>query len=737
MLVGTSLEVDRQVMRLRHRLHTFGQRLYGRLRRVHTRFGRWAVPAWAATAIIVVLFINLFFVVPGAGGIRSAADMPVATLVYDMRDRPAFSIFREQRTTVELSDISPLMIRAVLAVEDERFYEHHGVDLWRIGGAALANMKRGSLAQGGSTITQQLARKTFLNDRKTLWRKAREVVLAVRLEWAFSKDEILAMYLNRIYFGRGFYGIEAASQGYLGKKASALALDEAALLAGLIQAPSAYAPTSHLDRAVARRAVVLGRMQAVGAITEKEATRASKAKVKLRRELSQPAFGDYFRRHVAQELIERFGEDQVWNGGLRVYTTINPTMQRAAERALISGLAQIERRAGFSGPKMSTAAGIVDGDTAYLQGAFVALDPRTGHVRALVGGRDFDDSTFDRAIDAHRQAGSAYKPFVFAAALEAGAGPATLLTGINDTVRVSGGVWRPDNAHAGDIDAITIREALRTSNNRAAVRVLDAVGIPAAVNYATRLGLEAPPAVPSLVLGSGNVTLLSMTSAYGAFANGGIVHPAVFIRRVEAVDGTLLWQDASESHRAISEATAFMMADMLADVVDKGTAARARTDGFLLPAGGKTGTTNDYKDAWFIGFTPSLVAGVWAGFDQPRSVATNGYATGLVVPIWARFMRDATASSSASWLSQPDDVVRVEVCLRSGLRPTSGCSQVVEVDEDGTPTWSSNVGAEYFRAGTEPGDWCPLHGGRSFLERFDDRFDIRTAACRLFGRGCN
>jgi penicillin-binding protein 1A len=675
------------------------------------------MPVWVTLASAFLALGVTLWTVPGHGGIRSAATMPVSTLVYDLRDRPVFSIFKEHRTPVELRQISPLMIRAVLAVEDERFYDHHGVDLWRIGGAAWTNLRRMELAQGGSTITQQLARKTFLNDSKTFWRKAREMVLAVRLEWAFSKDEILEMYLNRIYFGRGFYGIEAAAQGYFGKKALALSLEESALLAGLIQAPSAYAPPSNMERAVARRAVVLQRMLAVSAITEAQATRATKSKVQLRREFGQPRFGEYFRNRVAVELIERFGEDRVWNGGLRVYTTINPTMQRAAEKALTTGLTQIERRPGFVGPTLASASAEGTSQPGYVQGAFVAIDPRNGHVRALVGGRDFDDSTFDRAVDAQRQAGSAYKPFVFAAALEAGASPSTVITGLNNVVKVSGGNWRPNSPHAGDEEAMTMREALRSSNNRAAVQVLNGVGIPAAINTATSLGLSAPPAVPSMVLGSGEVSLLSMTSAYGAFANAGQVYPPVFIRRVESADGVLLWQDQSEGHQAISPSTAFMMADMLADVIDHGTGIRARQEGFVLPAGGKTGTTNDYKDAWFIGFTPTLVAGVWAGFDQPRPVAPNGYATGLVVPIWARFMRDALPGSSGSWVQRPDNVVQVEVCQRSGHLPSEGCTELRH---------------EYFRRGTEPGDICTLHPGPSFFEKFS----VRKVACKLFGTGC-
>ncbi|MEO6223855.1 MAG: PBP1A family penicillin-binding protein [Vicinamibacterales bacterium] len=671
------------------------------------------------TTVLAVLCVKLFLVVPGPGGIRSAAKMPVSTLVYDMRDRPVFNIFTEHRMLVALNEISPYMIHAVLAIEDERFFKHNGIDPWRIGGAAVANLKRRQLAQGGSTITQQLARKTFLNDDKTLLRKVREAIFAIRLEMAFSKDEILTMYLNRIYFGRGYYGIEAAAQGYFDKKALALTLDESALLAGLIQAPSAYAPPANLDKALARRAIVLKRMLAIGAINESQATRALAAKVPLRRGLGQPRFGEYFRNRVAQELIERFGEDQVWNGGLRVYTTVDPGMQRAAEQSLTAGLAKIERRPGFSGPRLESGDAVANGKTAYLQGAFVALDPRNGHVRALVGGRDFDDSTFDRAVDARRQAGSAYKPFVFAAAIESGANPATLITGMNEATRVAGVDWRPDNAHDGGADVMTMREALRTSNNRAAVRVLKTVGIQNAVGAAVKLGLSAPPPVPSLVLGSGEVSLLSMTTAYGAFANSGMVHTPVFVRRVETARGAVLWQDVPEGHQAIAPTTAFLMADMLADVVDRGTGARARQEGFTLPAGGKTGTTNDYKDAWFVGFTPTLVAGVWAGFDDPRPVAPNGYAAGLVVPIWASFMRAATSGTKGTWLKTPSGVVRVEVCMRSGLRPTEGCSA------DG-----GAVGFEYFHRGTEPDEYCELHDGRSFFDK------VGSFACKLFGKGC-
>lgn len=692
----------------------------------HQRLGRWAWPTWLTSAAVTVIAITLVVVGPGPGGIRAAADMPVSTLVYDMHDQPVFNIFREHRTTVALADMSPHVIRAVLAVEDERFYSHGGIDVRRIIGAAMANFKQGELAEGGSTITQQLARKAFLTDRKSFRRKAREAVLAVRLEWAFSKDAILEMYLNRIYFGRGFYGIEAAALGYFGKPASALTLDEAALLVGLIPAPSAYAPPTHLARALARRTVVLGRMTAVGAITADDAARANAAEVTLRRELEQPQFGAYFRNRVLQELVDRFGEDLVWSGGLRVFTTVDPVLQRAAEHTLATGLTTIETRRGFTGVTRAAYTQAPEGRPSYLQGAFVAIDPRNGQVRALVGGRDFEDSMFDRAVDAQRQAGSAYKPFVFAAALESGAGPATLLTDLNATTQTASGDWRPNVSSSDGATVMTMRRAMRVSNNRAAVRVLHNVGIPRAVNYATQLGLAAPPAVPSMVLGSGEVSLLTMTNAYTAFANGGTLHAPSFIRRVEDRDGNLLWQHAHASRQAVSPSTAFLMADMLADVINRGTGHRVRTEGFTLPAGGKTGTTNDYKDAWFIGFTPSLVAGVWAGFDEPRTIVPGGYATGLVVPIWARFMKEATKGHDDDWVPRPPDVITVRVCLRSGLKPTGGC-QLATVTPNGNLI--ENIGQDFFRAGTEPEEYCPLHGQRGFLEELG----IRKAVCVVVG----
>jgi penicillin-binding protein 1A len=541
--------------------------------------------------------------------------------------------------------------------------------------------------------------------------------LALRLERRFTKNEILELYLNKVYFGDGFYGIEAASRGYFGKPARDLQLDEGALLAGLIQAPSAYAPTEHADRALARRAVVLNQMVDAGFIDRAKADATSKLPLRLRDGFQPERFGRYFKNQVTRQLVDRFGWDLVSQGGLRVYTTFDPEIQLAAEQTLTQGLESAERLGPFRNARRREARAVEaqvadsqgDDEPQYLQGALVAMTPLTGEVRALVGGRDFEDSQFDRATQARRQAGSAFKPFVYAAALDMGYTPATLVTGLDDPVITPQGDWVPEDEHLGS-SSMTVRAALRSSSNRAAVQVLRTVGISQAVHYVERLGLEAP-AVPSLALGSGEVTLLSMTAAYGVFANGGYLRTPVFIRRVEDRDGNLLFAHHAPPVRAISEETAFLMAQMLADVVDHGTGYRVRQAGFKLPAAGKTGTTNEYRDAWFVGFTPHLVAGIWIGFDQPRTIMRDGYAGTLAAPVWGRFMQQVMGKGRRDWLPRPAGVTTALVCRLSGGRATEACSRDIAVNQFGEIVERSQVVTEYFRSGTEPQTECPIHSG--------------------------
>src|SRR5262245_38154623 len=666
-------------------------------------------------------FLNsLRYGLPDDAGMRKIGDMDQATAVFDASDRLAFTIFKEQRIDVPLDKISRNLVHAILDIEDQRFYNHRGFDVVRIASAAIANVRHRRAAQGGSTITQQLARQSFLRPDKTFHRKIQELILAARIEHLYSKDDILELYLNKVYFGDGFYGVEAASRGYFGKHASELTIDEAALLAGLVKSPSSYAPTVNSERATARRNVVLQTMLEAGHIDQAEYKAAHAKKVALHDMLREPeAHGQYFKEQVRRELLDRFGWQVVYQAGLRVYTTLDMSMQTAAEAAVAEQLKALDaKRSALAARRANTtvaadknapvATAGTSPDADPLQAALVAMEPESGHVRAMVGGRDFSASNFNRAVQAKRQPGSAFKPFVYAAALESGYSPASIIDRLDDPISIGSASWTPEDEHSEGAE-MTMRTALRTSSNRAAVRMLQEIGIDRAVQEARDLGIGEVPSVPSLALGSGEVTLQSMTAAYGAFANHGVVPKPVLIRRVEDRDGVLLYQSEEAPARAISDTTAFLMSTMLADVINAGTGARARSMGFRLPAAGKTGTTNDYNDAWFIGYTPTLVTGVWVGFDQPRTILPRGFAADVAVPMWASFMKVATKDAKPEWLTPPPGVIAMNVCRVSGQLPNDGCSSVEVVNKDGIVERRSMIYTEYFERGTQPSVVCELH----------------------------
>jgi penicillin-binding protein 1A len=655
-----------------------------------------SIGAWSSVGASVWYLHDALDDLPDQHAVERAGTMPRATTIADARGRHAFTVFEERRLHVPLSRISPHLVRAILAIEDRRFYDHRGIDPIRIAGAAVHNLAALRAEQGGSTITQQLARLSLLNADKTFRRKIREAVLATRLERIFSKDDILELYLNRAYFGDGLYGVEAAALGYFGTHASNLSLAEAALVAGLVKAPSSYAPTINPKRAVARRNLVLRVMRDTGTISETACEAAVATPLRLLDTLRrEEAFGRYFKEDVRKWLVETYGWDRVYQGGLRVETTIDLDMQKAAEAEVARAIADIEKRQA-RGRRPQKA-----GDA--LQAALVAIDPRTGEVRAMVGGRAFDRSAFNRVTQSRRQPGSAFKPFVYAAALEMGYTPASLIGGLNDPILTATGAYLPEDGHL-DADAITMRAALRVSSNRAAVRMLDTIGIPAAVKSAGQLGIGDLPRVPSLALGSGEVTLLSMTSAFGAFANSGVLAPPALVRKVTSAGGEVLYEAKAAPRRAVSEATAFLLTSMLQDVVDAGTASQARQIGFRLPAAGKTGTTNAYRDAWFVGYTPRLVTGVWIGYDSPRTIVSGGYAAELAVPLWTRFMMKATERDKAEAFRVPSTITAVEICPLSGHRATDACRHAQP----------DAVRSEYFPRGTEPIQVCLQHRGDVF-----------------------
>ena len=675
------------------------------VRRVAAAF---AVAVTLSLVGALCLYASLRRGLPDDDAVGRIGEMAEATTVYDRADSLAFTIFQEQRIEEPLSEISPNLLHALVAIEDQRFYAHNGFDLFRIVSAGFANIRHRRAAQGGSTLTQQLARQSFLTADKTLRRKLQELILAARLERLYSKDRILELYANKVYFGDGLYGVEAASRGYLGKHASELTVADAALIAGLVKSPSSYAPTVSISRATTRRNVVLQAMLDSGVIDRAAWQSARATRVALRDNLrAKEPHGEYFEEQVRRELVERFGWQRVYQGGLRVFSTIDMPMQIAAESAVAQSLKTIdEKRQAWLARRRAA-----NGKMEPLQAALVSLEPQTGHVRAMVGGRDFNDSHFNRAVQAHRQPGSAFKPFVYAAALEAGYTPATVLDHLDDPIQTRQGAWVPSDGHS-TAESMTLRTALRTSSNRAAVRLLQDVGIARTVQYARDMGVGELPSVPSLALGSGEVTLQSLTAAYAGFANHGIVPRPILIRRVEDKDGRALYQAHDSSTRAIGETTAFLMASMLADVVNAGTGARARQFGFTLPAAGKTGTTNDFNDAWFVGFTPKLAAGVWVGFDQPQTILPNGFAADLAVPVWAKFMQIATRGDKPEWYTLPPGVTTATVCRLSGKLATEGCDDVELMDSQGVIERRSMVYTEYFARGTEPLAYCDLHRTR-------------------------
>jgi len=629
---------------------------------------------------------------------------PQASLVYDQHGRQVHSFFAEERIDVKLADVSPHMVRAVLAAEDYRFYQHWGIDPIRIVGAAVSNVRAGGIAEGGSTITQQVARHE-LGRQRTWGRKLREVFRAAEVEGRYDKDTILETYLNTTYFGEGYYGVEAASRGYFGKPASELEPQEAAMLAGLIRAPSANSPSNSLEAATKVRNLALHAMRERGVIDD-EALRKyveSPVKVQPRRETSlrehdhsTSACGLYYFDEVRRELVELFGEDEVLEGGLRVFTAYDPDAQRAAEQAVAARVARIGSR------------------REALQGALVAMEPRTGHVVALVGGRDFHDSSYNRATQARRQPGSAFKPFVWAAALERGYSPGTVLTGLD--APIGDGTWMP--ASESQATSATLRRALAYSDNRAAAHLMQQVGVSSTIDAARRLGIESDlPQVPSLALGTGEVTVLEMVSAFGALANQGIWTRPTLITRVEDPQGNVIFTAPREQRQALSAPAAYLMSSMMADVIEGGTGWRARQGGFALPAAGKTGTSNDYADAWFVGYTPQLVAGVWFGYDKPRTII-EAHAGDIAVPAWAAFMRAATKGHRAVWYQMPSGIEKVEICVLSGQRAVEACrrspmaAEVIGADGEVThEAVRGGVVTELFMAGRAPQGLCPVHSG--------------------------
>lgn len=589
----------------------------------------------------------------------------------------------EDRILVPLDAIPPHLIAAVLAVEDSRFFWHPGIDPIRTAAAALENARRGRVVEGGSTLTQQLVKNVYLSPERTWRRKAREAVLAIGLELRHSKEEILEAYLNQIYLGqdggRAIHGVGRAARFYFGKDVGELDVAEAALLAGMIQAPNALSPFRHPDRARARRGAVLDALLAAGDIDAATHAAARAAPLGVRRERSRRRFASHFVDLVRERLEARFAQAALERDGLGVFTTLDGTFQRAAEEAVQRGLRQLE--ADF--PRLRRT-------SSPLQAALVALDPATGDVLALVGARDAERSPFDRATRARRQPGSLFKPVVALAALGADVDPPfTLATILEDRpfeLETEAGPWRPTNHDQRHRGAVTLRRALEESLNVPFARLGLEVGLVHVAETARRMGIASPlRPVPSLSLGAFEVSPLEIATVYGVLASGGVRSAPRTTLAVARADGDVLAGDAPERERVADPADAYLVTAALEGVVRRGTASRLAALGVDAPIAGKTGTSNDFRDAWFVGYTPDLVVAVWVGFDDAARVGLSGARAAL--PIFARFVREGPGTHALRGFEAPEGIETVAIDPETGLAAGAGC-------DDGRP--------ELFRTGTAP-----------------------------------
>jgi len=606
----------------------------------------------------------------------------------------------ESRRIVPLSAIPPSLQQAVLAAEDARFYSHHGIDAIGVARALVKNLRELRFAQGGSTITQQLAKNFFLSPKKTIGRKLREAELALALELRYPKKTILEMYLNKIYFGqegaRGIYGVEEAAGFYFSKRAADLTLEEAATLAGVIRSPNRYSPFRAPAASKERRDTVLARMRQLGMIGEEEHRRASRAPVRTRARRSPANLAAYFADYIQRVTEDDLGGEKLFRTGYRFYTTLDPVQQAAAEEAeaVASGLAEVEQTALPAGEP--------------LQAALVAMDPATGEMTAMVGGRGYGETQFNRATDARRQPGSAFKPFVLLAAMERtarGRGKTTLSTIVSgEPVTVPGPkeAWIPANFEGKRYGEITVRKALEESVNTATVRLALEVGLPEVVMTARAAGIRSPLSpVPSAALGSFEVTPVELAYAFATIASGGIRYDPFPLFSATTADGEILAAEKVHWERTIDPRAAYLAGYAMEGVLDRGTAKTAKEMGIYFPTSGKTGTTDGNRDSWFVGYTPDVVCAVWVGYDSGADTGLTGARGAL--RIWARFLRALYPASGPVTLRPPDGIVFAEIDPESGFLSTTACPQTLR---------------EAYLSGTAPKESCPLHPVNPVVDTF-------------------
>ncbi len=655
---------------------------------------------------------------------KKVGEMPERNTVFDVDGRIYSRLAGANRQRVSIDDVAPAFVEALLAREDTRFYQHKGIDWHGILRALARDILSGSAKEGASSLTQQLARNSLPLGGRTLNRKILEAMVALRIEHTFTKQQILELYMNRIYFGSGCYGVETASQAYFGKNASKLNLSEAALLAGLIRSPNRFSPLRNPEGAALQRNAVLDRMVELKKISATEAQQAKTMKVNAHPKRLLQIQENYAMDAVQRDLNNILTQDQIDNGGLFVYTTLDPGVQEAAQRALESQLTKIEHQTNFHHPVKANYQPPDNGEDSsmpYLEGALVAIDNASGGIRALVGGRDYSQSKFNRALaPANRQVGSAFKPFVYTLAFTNGMLPgAAISDGPIQPGEIDGaGTWTPGNSDGtyGGIQPVSY--GLIHSRNTMSVRVGQFAGLDAVQKVATTLNLsDNVPHGPAIYIGSFETNLRSLTAAYAIFPNAGIRKQSYTIERIDDQDHHPIYRAAHISVPALDPSAVWMTSQLMEEVLTRGTAASARSLGFKLPAAGKTGTTNDYKDAWFVGYTSTITCGVWVGFDQPTTIIPHGYGAALALPVWTQVMNKAATRYPPQDLQPTMPVQKATVCALSNHLATSGCASAgtayeIDLPVDKVPTVA-----------------CEIHGGdqMQFAQKLENSMQKATS----------
>jgi penicillin-binding protein 1A len=590
------------------------------------------------------------------------------TRIYSTDKQLLAELYLEKRDPVPLDSIPSYLKAALIATEDRKFYTHSGLDLKGIARALIKDILAGEFVEGASTITQQLAKTLFLTSRKTMVRKIKEAILAFQLERRYTKDEILELYLNQVYFGSGAYGVKSAAKMFFNKSVRDLSLAECALIAGMPKSPSRFSPLINEDLALKRRNIVLRQMRATGIISAKGYNQAVAEEIRIGNKSNNLARTSYFVEYVKKHLEDVLGASRLYKGGLSIYTTLDFKLQSAAQKAVADGLLALETRMQRQNIR-----------PAAPQAALVALDVKSGAILAMVGGRNFDESPFNRATAARRQPGSAFKPIVFAYAVEQGFAQNKLILDAPVAFKGTGkdNDWHPQNFSKAFLGEITLRKALAISQNIPAVRLIEMLGPNSVVHFARRLGIESnlTPYL-SLALGTSEVTLINLTTAYAVFPRGGMWIEPFGIIEVTDHRNRIIWRAKSQKKLVMSRGGAAILTNMLEGVVQEGTGRKARI--LRGPVAGKTGTTNNYQDALFIGFSPAIATGVWVGLDPGGTLGDRETGAKAALPIWIQFMKNAPATGSLPYFDLPDNVIKLRMDPQTGKLATDGSKNAVD-----------------------------------------------------------